>query len=192
MLSRPSILQRTALPLVLFIASAAALAHELPDDRVTIVQREPTHLSITFYIDEVALLNRIIAPKSSRTEFLLVFATLPSANFTTKIQQARDSFAAEIAIRDMNRRSLLISPLRWPTLIDTQRLVKESALALLATGSDHDKVTFSEINADATADEPLESIYFIKPRSLPELTGVSYRPLQQRMMGQTKEIKITF
>ena len=192
MLSRPSILQRTALPLVLFFASAATLAHELPDDRVTIVQREPTHLSITFYIDEVALLNRLIAPKSSRAEFLLACAALPPARLTIKLQQARDAFAAEISIRDMHRRSLLISPLRWPTLIDTQQLLKESALALLATGSDHDKITFSEISADATAHEPLESIYFIKPRSLPELTGVSYRPLQQRMMGQTKEIKIMF
>jgi hypothetical protein len=66
---RSAMLRFFALASVTFFMSAMVLAHELPDDRVTIVQREPTHLSITFYVDEVGLLHRLIAPKSSRSEF---------------------------------------------------------------------------------------------------------------------------
>jgi len=181
-----------ALATISFFMGAMALTHELPDDRVTIVQREPTHLSITFYVDEVGLLQRLIAPNSSRAEFLLACAALPQAMLAGRLQAARNAFESEVAIRDPDRRSLAISAFRWPTIIDTQRLLKESALTLLATGTDHERGVLTEINADATAGKLLNSITFVKPKSLPRLTVVSYRPLQQQMNDEISEIKITF
>ena len=181
-----------ALASATFLMSAMLLAHELPDDRVTIVQREPTHVSITFYVDEVGLLHRLIAPKSSRSEFLLACASLPQAALAGRLQAARTAFESEVTVRGAHHRNLVISAFRWPTLADTQRLLKESALTLLTTGSDHERGVLTEIDADATADESVDSIIFVKPRSLPRLVTVSYRPLQQQMNDDINEIKIAF
>ncbi|NBU25333.1 MAG: hypothetical protein EBS39_06905, partial [Gammaproteobacteria bacterium] len=38
-------------------------AHELPADRLTLVQREATHVSLTFRVDDIALMKRLVAPR---------------------------------------------------------------------------------------------------------------------------------
>ena len=191
MLSRPSILQRTALPLVLFFASAATLAHELPDDRVTIVQREPTHLSITFYIDEVALLNRLIAPKSSRAEFLLACAGAPPEQLRQRVQRAQASFENELKLLAGDH-TFSIAPLNWPAMKDTQRRLQDGAMATIATGSDHDHIQLVEVTTDALSSAPIDTVTFLAPASLPNLLIVSYRPVQQRPTSKSRAVVIDF
>lgn len=173
-------------------AGIVAMTHELPDDRVTIVQREPTHLSITFYVDEVGLLQRIMAPKSSRAEFLLACAAMPQDALERRLVTARESFTAQLALRSGAGKSLMLTKGHWPALSDTRKRLTDSAMATIATGSDHEHSAPIEIGFDAIGDAPIETVTFVTPVSLPELVVVSYKPLQRRVSPDTGRIDIHF
>ena len=191
MLVQPSIPKRLVLSVLLFFVNAASLAHELPDDRVTIVQREPTHLSITFYIDEVALLNRLIAPRSSRAEFLLSCAGAPSEQLRQRVQLAQTSFEGQLKILAGDQ-SLSIAPLHWPTMKDTHRRLQDGAMATIATGSDHDHAQIVEVTTDALSSKPFDSVTFLTPPSLPDLLIISYKPVQHRPTPSSRAVGIDF
>lgn len=180
-----------ALATVSFFMSAMALTHELPDDRVTIVQREPTHLSITFYVDEVGLLQRLIAPSSSRAEFLLACVGTPPDQFRQRLQRAQTSFERELKLL-AGGQTLAIAPLHWPPMNDTLRRLQDGAMATITTGSDHDRIQPVEITTDALSSTAFESVTFITPPSLPNLLVVAYRPIQHRPTPETRAVVIDF
>ena len=180
-----------ALASVTFFMSAMVLAHELPDDRVTIVQREPTHLSITFYVDEVGLLHRLIAPKSSRSEFLLACAGAQPEQLRLRVQRAQASFERELQLL-AGGQTLAIAPLHWPLVNDTLRRLQDGAMATITTGSDHDRVQPVEITTDALSSTAFESVTFMTPPSLPKLLIVSYRPTQHRPTPESRAVVIDF
>ena len=71
------------------VSAVAGRAHELETDRLTVIQREPNHLALTLRIDEIALMQRLLAPGSTRNEFLLACVALPPEALENKLSRAR-------------------------------------------------------------------------------------------------------
>ena len=94
------------------LLATSAVTHEIENDRLTIIQREATHVALTFRIDEIALLQRLLAPTASRGEFLLACAALSPAALTKKLETARAMFAAQLQLRDWKGRALRWTPLQ--------------------------------------------------------------------------------
>lgn len=167
-------------------------AHDIEADRLTIVQREPLHLSLTFYVDELQLMHRLIAPQATRAEFLLASAAAPPNAMVAKIETARLNFARQIDIRNGGGVAIKISALHWRPASETQQHLARAAMSLVATGSDHDQLSSTEITFDAIAETPLDRVTFKAPAALNELLVVSYRPVQQRTNEQVRTLDIQF
>ena len=58
----------------LLFASAGA-GHELQDNRATLVLRDKTHISVTFYLAYSAVLHQTLAPQRPLAEFLAVYSS---------------------------------------------------------------------------------------------------------------------
>lgn len=174
------------------VSAVAGRAHELETDRLTVIQREPNHLALTLRIDEIALMQRLLAPGSTRNEFLLACVALPPEALENKLSRARTLFAAQFSVRDDRGRIVPLQGWQWPKLQVSRQRLSEAALALIATGEAHVHAAPAELIADAVATRPLERASIVQPESLPDLTVVSYRPTQRRATTPGKPLPLRF
>ncbi len=156
-----------------------AAAHELESPRVTIVQREPRHLSITLRLDELELLRRILAPAANPAEFCLSLSAMPDRPFAEALASARQRFVAGFVLLAADGKPLQLGGWRWSPDELIRARVQELALAAVVGEGEHDHRPADEIGADAVASDDLAGVTLRLPTVIDEAVVVSYRPRQQ-------------
>ena len=117
------------------LLSAAALlplqAHELPANRLTLIQRDAGHLSLNFVLDYPAALHRALAAKQSDAEFLALSASLPLPELELMLAKAQAQFQMETQLRVVseakNAAPARIS-WRWPSAARVQQLLQQRVM----------------------------------------------------------------
>ena len=80
-----------ALTFLLGAASAGSEAHELPANRLSLVLRDETHLSLTYFVDYAEVLHRTLAPKQALLEFIVVYSAMKQGDFEAALVKAATS-----------------------------------------------------------------------------------------------------
>jgi len=170
------------------LATPVALGHELESDRLTVVQRAPMHIALVFRVDEIAVLQRslapMLAPTTGRAEFLLSMTAMSEAEFVRVVDEARSRFAAAMIVHDQDDKALELQNWRWSSHQELRRRMRELALGSIVGGdaTDHGH----EMSVDAIATAPVVSVKLILPEAAGDLLIVSYRPIQRRHQFREK------
>jgi len=192
--------QKAKLPLRLSIALALVCAcpqlvygHEIESDRLTIVMRESQHLSLTFRIDEVALMGRLLAPTAAPTEFVLSMAAMSDPSFAKAVNQARRAFEAQIKLTDQTGSPLQVRQWRWASQDLLRAELRERVMESIASGGNAGHHAVSEIKADAVGTNPISSVNVGLPESITGIVVIAYRPMQFRYDAKRRpDLKIDF
>ena len=106
-------------------------AHEITDNRATLALRDPTLLSVTLYIDYTTVLQRVLAPKASRTEFVLAMAAVEEVEFRRQVQRAHERLQAGTRLRVNGRQPTALARWSWPDIGSAHRRLRQQAMAAL-------------------------------------------------------------
>jgi hypothetical protein len=171
-------LKRLAAWLCLLAAMDAALAHELPDNRATLVLRDGTHLSMTLFVDYAQALHRTLAPQKKRQEFLMLYAAMNPRQFEEELVRVQAKFEAAMRVALPSGSEVKLARWNWPGALVVQQSLREQLMQAMVAERDHQHTSLSEIRAEAHLPGEVRSMRVQFPAELGKVMVVSYRPNQ--------------
>ena len=167
------------------LLAKSSWSHELPTNRLTLVMRDATHVSLTFYIDYPSALHRALAPQQTLQQFELMASAMPPAEFQKALLKAQAKFSAgtQLTLRRKNKSAAQATPLtvthwQWPDAKSAQVLLRQRAMHSLVGAAEHPMETPFEIRAEATSTGAITSLEVRLPEEMSKVLVVSYRPQQ--------------
>ena len=176
---------------MLACAQCNASAHEITENRATLVLRDATHVSMTLYVDYPQALHRALAAKLSFQEFVLSFSAMTPEVFSATVVKAQTQFQAQIQLLNAAGKPAVADQWRWPDPTRVQALLREHAMQMLVAAGEHAhdapleiRAEFSVPKAEKSAPPPLSSpplspsLRVKFPSAFRRVLVVSYRPNQ--------------
>jgi len=163
---------------IAFLLPLAAAAHELQDNRATLVLRDPTHVSVTLYISYVDAMHRAMAPQLSPEQFLVVYAAMKPDQFEREVAKAEAKLQGSTKLYSASGKPIAISNWTWPDIWQFHALLKRRVMQAMTDPSAHVHEEPAEIRADANASEEISSLRIQFPEEFQRVLVVSYRPNQ--------------
>jgi hypothetical protein len=171
---------------------AIAQAHELPTNRLSIVLRDNTHITLTYLIDYPAALHQALAPKRDIAEFVMMYAAMPAADFQKALANAQSKFSSATKIVLSNGEPLTIRNWRWPDPAKVQAQLQQRVMQSIVAANEHKHDAAQEIQADATTNHKIQNLYLSMPESFGAVMVVSYKPTQILVKPRTVSVPIKF
>ncbi len=158
--------------------TAPAYAHELPENRATLVLRDQTHLSLTLYIDFVVAAHQALAPQQSLREFLLVCAALSPEEFHKLMQRAQTKLEAETRATLNGGSAAKFTGWVWPKSEKIRVSIQQQVMASIVDTSNHTHEPPFEIRAHITHDKPIAESKVQFAEAFGKVLLIWYRPKQ--------------
>ena len=167
-----------------------AHAHEIQANRLTLIQRDTSHLSLRWQIDLISALQRTLEPKSEAVSFQVKLLSLPQTQFEAALKRTQSHIEKELELvidKPKSKARIRLTPKswRWPKPSELRNHLQQlTAAAVLRqsgqlSGSDHDHPEFFEVTAELV--EPaydLSNMTIKTPEVLGKVMLVYYRPRQ--------------
>ena len=176
--------KKFAITILLSTAICAAHAHEMTENRATLVLRDSTHVSMTLFIDYPEALHRTLSPKQKFQEFVLAFSAMNPEVFSVAVGNAQALFQAQIQVLNAAGKPASGDQWRWPEPIRVQAMLREHAMQMLVAAGEHAHDAPLEIRAEFSLPKPdtssghSPSVRVTFPAAFRRVLVVSYRPNQ--------------
>lgn len=178
--------------LLMLAAGGSVRAHELLENRATLVQREATFVSMTLYIDLPEALHRALAPQRSFEAFAVTHANLPLDAFKTVLMPALIRMQSETHVTTGKGRVLAVERWLWPEPARVQASLRERLMEAVLAPGDHAHVVPLEVRAELRSGKPITSLRVQFTPALGRVMVVSYRPRQVWVEPRSPSPDITF
>jgi hypothetical protein len=159
-------------------ACGPGAAHELPANRLTLIQREPGHVILAFYIDYAQALHRVLAPRQDLRAFALIHAAMEPGAWAQVLQRAQSRLESVTQITLTAGRRLVMTQWRWPDAPRAQAQLPEQAMRAVVAPGRHEREEPTEILAELVARALVGQITLKLPDELQAVLVASYRPAQ--------------
>lgn len=175
----------------LMLCGVAAPAHELEDNRATLVLRDKTHVSVTLFVRYTEALHLALAPQQPYTAFLIVYSTMDSAAFEKELLRAQAKFQASIRILQAETQVTMTNWL-WPGAKQVQAMMQNQIMQATVDPGGHAHQETAEIRADAVAPKEISGVTMQFPDEFRRMLVVSYRPNQVWVDPKGAAVEIRF
>lgn len=179
------ILNITVAALAWWAWGTPASAHEISDNRATLVLRDHNHVSLTLYVDLINVLHQILSPTASLAEFVLIHAAMAPDEFNAALVKAEAHMEAQLTLVDDANGRLSLDAWQWPTAAAVHSSLRELSMQTIVAPTDHTHLAPSEIHADFRAIGAVTTLRARFPEELGRVLVVSYRPNQIWAMPQS-------
>lgn len=156
--------------------SAVAYAHDLEDNRATLVLRDPTHISVTLYLNYPEALHKTLLPKREYGAFLLIYSSMKPEDLKKELLRAQAKFEADTQLATAGGARLKLSGWLWPDTKQVQAILQQQVMQAMVDGHVHSPPV--EIHADALASTSIQTITAQFPAEFQKVLVVSYKPNQ--------------
>ena len=166
-----------AATLVLLVAQRSS-AHELAENRATMVLRDQNHVAITLYLNYTDVLHRTLAPEQSFSEFVLAFSALSPEQFAAQLNKAQARLQSHIKVLPRPATEALLRRWVWPVATTVQALLRDHAMQMLAAPNDHAHEPPVEVRVELQTTGRVSTVSAVFPPEFRRVLVVSYRPNQ--------------
>lgn len=187
--------QRCLLATLLLLLSTTATrisAHELQDNRATLVLRDKTHVSITVFLDYADVLHRVLAPERSIQDFVLFYSGLPANSFKTALDKAQDKLRQQTTATTVEGQPAILDRWIWPDASEAQHILRQRAMQALVAPNDHGHSTQLEVRCELSAPHAITTLQVVFPKAFQRVLLVSYQPRQKWSETSGKATAVTF
>ncbi len=168
------------------------LAHELQDNRATLVLRENNHVTLTVYVGLADALHLALAPQRPLGEFLASWAAMKPEELQKQLLQAQKRFEAGTRLVLPQGGELALTNWVWPDARQVQSLLQRRIMQSLVDPGGHFHEDPTEIHAEAVAVREIASLRVQFPEEFQRVLVVAYRPSQVWAEPRTMSPAIRF
>jgi ABC-type molybdate transport system ATPase subunit len=179
---------------MLWALTTSAVAHELRDNRATLVLRDRQHLSITFFVDYPSVLHQVLAPQRSAQEFVMTYSAMKPQEFQAQLQEAQRKLTNSTVLMLASGKAAVITQWVWPTATAVQNLLQQRAMQAVVAPDDHAHTVQMEIRAEVISAKVTDfsSVTLQLPPAFQHVLVVSYQPKQVWLKPNTPSRAISF
>lgn len=185
--------KKTALALLLMQGLIpGVLAHELQDNRATLVLRDKTHLSLTLFIAYPEALHLALVPKRPFPEFLVMYSSMKPDDLQKELLRAQSKFQASTRLYLSPGGEVAFTNWIWPQPKQVQALLRQRVMQSMVDPNGHSHDAPLEIHADANAQKDIASVRIQFPDEFQKVLVVATRPSQFWVERQSLSPEIKF
>jgi len=183
-----------AATLVALILAASAAAHELQENRATLVLRDKTHIAVTLYIAYSDALHQVLMPQRPFASFLLIYSAMKPEDLQKELLRAQSRFQSEtrIYLSPGPGREVPLTNWVWPDAKRVQAMMQQRIMAAMVDPNGHAHDTPIEIRADANSPHEITAVTVKFPEEFQKVLVVSYRPNQVWADGKALSPEVRF
>lgn len=189
----PKMVKRFALEMPLVLAAmlgGVTSAHEVQDNRATLVLRDKTHVSLTVYLSYGEALRLTLAPDRPMAEFCVVYSAMRPEALRKELARAQSKVQAGTRLYLASGKELTLTNWVFPEAQQVQATLQRWVVQAVADGHAHEDPL--EIRAEATSPEPVTSVRVQFPEEFQKVLVVAYRPTQLWVEPKSWSPAITF
>jgi len=175
-----------------WLATTSVSAHELAQNRATLVLRDNTHLTITVYVGLPEFLFRTLATGKPFGAFLVEYSALDPATFRRELLRAQSRVEKGTHLFLEDGRPLLLARWQWPEPAAAQAMLRERVMQETVGGETASHGEPAEIRAEAVAQRDIPSVSIQFPAELQQVLVVAYRPHQAWVAAGARSARIEF
>ena len=153
-------------------------AHELQDNRATLVQRDTRHVSLQLYVGLPDVMHQVLAPKRPFPEFVMAMTAVAPPEFAAAALAMQKKIEQEMRVVDDKGTAMMLSNWAWPAPTQLQAALRERAMELAVAPADHSLAMPIEVRAELRSSTPIRALQVQFPASLKRVMLVYYRPKQ--------------
>ena len=176
--------------LVLLIRPAGA--HELLENRATLVLRDKTHLSVTVFVAYTEALHMALTPQRPYAAFLVVYSSMKLEELQKELQKAQAKFQAATKLHLQPGGETALTNWNWPDAKQVQALIQQRAMQAMVDPNGHSHETPLEIHADANTKQEVTSARIQFPEEFRKVLVVAFRPTQLWVEPKSLSAEIKF
>jgi hypothetical protein len=177
---------------IALLLCVTASAHELQDNRATLVLRDRRHLSVTLYLSYTEALHQALLPQRPLPSFLLMYSAMAPDDLQKELLRAQTKFQSNTHLYVAPGREVRLVNWNWPSAKQVQALFQQLVMQAIANPANHSHEEPLEIRADANAGEEITSVQIQFPAEFHNVLVVSYKPNQQWVEGRSLSGAIKF
>ena len=185
-----SLLARVALCLAAL--TLATPAHELEDNRATLVLRDRTHLSATIFVAYPEALHQALAPQREFAAFLLVYSAMKPEALQKELARAQARFESSTHLLVGQGREVALTNWTWPDMKQVQTMLQQRVMQAMVDPKTHTHEAPVEIHAEANAPQEVTSVRVQFPEEFQKVLVVAFRPSQVWVDGKSLSREIRF
>jgi len=166
--------------LLFLLLASVGIAHELQENRATLVLRDKNHVSVTLYIAYTDALHRAVAPQRPLASFLLMYSAMRPEDLQKELlrAQARLQSDTRIYLSPGPGAEVPLTNWVWPDVKQVQSLLQQRIMAATVDPNGHSHEPPSEIHAEAVSAREIAALTVKFPEAFQNVLVVSYRPNQ--------------
>lgn len=169
-----------------------ARAHDLQENRATLVLRDGGHLSLTLYIAYADALRAVLAPQRPAEEFLMVYSAMKPELLQKELVRAQTKFQSSTRLYLASGRELALTNWAWPDARQVQAALQQRIMQAMVDPAGHAHDEPLEIHAEANSREEIMAVRVQFPEEFQKVLVVSYRPNQIEVDPKTWSPAIRF
>lgn len=174
---------RTLLAALLLLGGSLQ-AHELHDNRVTVVLHEQHSITTVLRLDFAGLLQHLMAPDANPAEFLALVAAQGPEQLEAGIAMLKSQVQQGLVIRNSGQ-LLSLSQWEWPSTVVIHAALREQMMAALVDGGLAVGNPALEVRAVASDLLAINRLTLELPELLKPAVVMWYRPQQSVMNPQS-------
>lgn len=178
--------------IVVALLVCAAPAHELQDNRVTLVLRDRKHLSMTVYISYPEALHKALAPQQPFQDFLLSYSAMNVELLGVELSRAQRRYQSATRLRLSPGGETELTNWIWPDVKQVQSLLQRRVMQAVVDPDGHSHEAPVEIHADANSGADISGVQVQFPEEFGRVLVVAYRPNQVWVERQSLSPVIRF
>jgi len=160
---------------IFFILLNTCFAHELNENRASLVLRNDTSLSVILYINIGQALHKTLAPQRDQFEFIGFLSSLNEIEFSKQWLLATRKLESQIHVLPKSGQSFKLSALNWGDPKVAQRHLQESTMRAVIEKNKHLHSEPYEVKFQINNPTPISSVTLDIPEALQPMTIVSNR-----------------
>ena len=172
----------------------SAAAHELQDNRATLVLRDHQHLALTLFVDYPKVLHQVLAPQTSLQEFVMLHAAMKPQEFQAQLLVAQRKLQGGTSVVLGSGKTAVLAQWVWPSSTPVHKLLQQRAMQAIVAPNDHAHAVPMEIRAETKSNNASDfsSVILQLPPALQQVLVVSYQPKQVWLKANTPSPRISF
>ena len=156
-----------------------AIAHELAENRATIVLRDKTHVSVTLYVNYAEALHSLLSPQNAPGAFLAAYSSMKPEDLSKELLRAQKQFetATQLYLAH-SRKEVKLTNWVWPDAKQVQAMLQRQIMQAMVDPASHAHEPPVEIHVEGNASSEIFSLTMQFPQHFQRVLVVSYRPNQ--------------
>ncbi len=176
----------------LYLAIAVPVpAHELQDNRATLVLRDRTHLVLTVYLSYPEALYQALMPQRPFMAFLLTYSAMKPEDLQKELLKAQARFQSGTHVVLPGGEGKLVN-WAWPDAKSVQAMLQQRVMQAMVDASGHSHEAPVEIHAEVNATQEVSSARVQFPEEWQKVLVVWSRPEQQWVEGKALSAPMKF